>query len=143
MQMHSFALTEMFQKRVINACPWVNPIPIYGHICLWVHYTSREPNQVCHGYLLHFVASKFSRTKMCDIYPLAERAFNFLNMAFFETKYKTGTKTFWKYFRNVSFMTVKSSLVFRLYNERPILGDDHKPHFVANMKSSRFYVDFM
>ena len=39
--------------------------------------------------------------------------------------------------------------VFHLYNERPILGDHHKPHFVANlwiawnlpdfMKSSRFH----
>ena len=46
-------------------------------------YTPSEPNQVLHGYLLHFVGSKFLRTKVCDIYPLAERAFNLPNMTFF------------------------------------------------------------
>ena len=73
------------------------------HTQLWAymplgHLHPREPNWVLHGYLLHFVASKFSRTKVCDIYTLTERAFNFSNMAFFETKSKTGTKTFWKHF---------------------------------------------
>ena len=38
--------------------------------------------------------------------PLAERVFNFPNMASFETKSKTGTKTVQKHFGNVSFMTM-------------------------------------
>ena len=75
--MHSFTLTEMFQKCFIDAYPYMG-IHASGYI-----YTPIEPNWVLHGYLLHFVADKFSRTKVCDIYHLAERAFNFPNMAFF------------------------------------------------------------
>ena len=77
-------------------------VPGYNH-------TPKEPNQVLHEYLLHFAAGKFSRTKVCDIHPLAERVFNLPNMAILGTKSKTGTKTFWKYFGNVSFMTVYKS----------------------------------
>ena len=93
-QMHSFMLTETFQKRFINACPWVNPYPYMGIHASGYIYTPGKPNRVLHGYLLHFAADKFSRTKVCDIYHLAERAFNFANMAFLETKSKTGTKLF-------------------------------------------------
>ena len=73
--MHSFTLTEMFQKCFINACPWVNPYPYMGIHASGYIYAPREPNLVLHGYLLHFAADKFSRTKVCDIYPLAERVF--------------------------------------------------------------------
>ena len=93
-QRHSFTLTETFQKRFINTCPWVNPYPYMGIHASGYIYTPGEPNWVLHGYLLHFAADKFSRTKVCDIYPQAERAFNFPDMAFFETKSKTGTKPF-------------------------------------------------
>ena len=81
---------------------WVNPIPIYWHTCRWYTYTSREPNQVLYRYLLHFAANKFSRTKVYDIYPLAERAFNFPNMAFF----RLSPKLVQKHFGNISFMAV-------------------------------------
>ena len=124
MKPHSFALTEllkngsnentyscvnwnvsqMHQKCFISACPWMNPIPMCGHTCPWVQPHPREPKWVLHGYILHFVPGKFSRTKVCD--PLAERAFKFPNIVSFETKSKTGTKMFWKHFKNVSFMTV-------------------------------------
>ena len=58
------------------------------------NHTPREPNLVLRGYLLHFAEGKFSRTKVCDICPRAGRAFNFPNMAIFETKSKTGKKHF-------------------------------------------------
>ena len=80
MQMHSFMLTEMFQECFISACPWVNPLPIWGHIYPWVHPHPRGGQQVLYGYLLHFAGGKFSRTEVCDIYPLAERVFNFPNL---------------------------------------------------------------
>ena len=41
---------------------------------------------------------KFQGPRCLTYYPLAERAFNSPNMAFFETKSKTGTKTFRKRF---------------------------------------------
>ena len=94
--MHSFMLTETFQKCFINACPWVNPIPIYGHIC--PGYSHTPPEAQPGGPYSIFVGGKFSRTKVCDLYPLPERAFNFPNMAFFETKSKIGTKMVRKHF---------------------------------------------
>ena len=65
------------------------------------YHTPKEPNWVLHGQLCHFVASKFARTKVCGTYPLAERDSNFPKMAFFKTKFKTGTKTSLKLFENV------------------------------------------
>ena len=87
MKMHSFTLSEMFQKHIKNTSPihvpgWT-PCPYMGIHAPGYNHTPREPNWVLHGYLLHFAEGKFSRTKVCDWYPLAERAFNFPNMAFF------------------------------------------------------------
>ena len=121
--MHSFVLTETFQKCIKNTLsmhvPGWTPYPYMGIHPTRYNHTPREPNQVLHGYLLHFMEGKFSRTKVCDIYPLAERAFNFLNMAIFETKSKTGIKTF----RNISFMTVhgiNKCLIFHVPMTMPI-----------------------
>ena len=99
MQMHSFMLTETFQKHFINACPWVNPIPIYGHTCPWV-YPHLQGAQLSTPWIpTPFLGGK--------LHPLAERAFNFPNMPSFETKSKTDIKTFQKHFRNVPCMTMQ------------------------------------
>ena len=71
------------------------------HTHIWAYMPLGIPTHLgspTNYYLLHFVGGKFSRTKVCDKNPLAERAINFPNMTFFETKSKTGTKNF----RNIS-----------------------------------------
>ena len=97
--MHSFTLSETFQKGFISAFPWVNPIPIWAYIPLGIPTPQGTPG-VLHGYLLHFVGGKFSRTKVCDIYPLDERTFNFPNIAFL----RLGPKLVQKHFGNISEM---------------------------------------
>ena len=66
-----------------------------------VHWACPPLDLPMHRYPLHFAGGKFSRTKVCDICPLPERAF----MAF-KTKSKTSTKTAQKHFGNSSFTTV-------------------------------------
>ena len=87
MKTHIFVLTETFQKCIKNASsmhvPGWTPYPCKGIHAPGYNHAPREPSWLLHGYLLHFAEGEFSRTKVCDWYPLAERAFNFPNMAFF------------------------------------------------------------
>ena len=85
--MHGFVFTETLWKCYRNA----SSEAVYMPIGAWVNHTHaprhththRDPNQVLHGYLLNFVAVKFSWIKVCDAYRPAERGFNFLNLEFF------------------------------------------------------------
>ena len=80
MQMHSFMLTEMFQKHFINACPWVNPIPTEKvHMPLGTPTPPGSPTK--YSMYTYFILLEVNFQGL-NIDPLAERAFNFPNMAF-------------------------------------------------------------
>ena len=74
---------------------------------------------------------------MCDIHSLAERAFNFPNMAFFETKSKIGTKMFRKHFENVSFMTVYAGVTL---TQKPLSCDQPEISKIPDRKEENYQV---
>ena len=126
MQMHSFMLTEMYQKHIKNALSMHVPGWTHTHIWAYIPLGTSVPSNECSMdtyFILWWVHFQGVR---CVTYTLWLRELLISQIWYFwENRSKTGTEMFQRHFGNASFMTVNYLRAYSIvvYRSRTLMNN--------------------